>query len=98
MKVSKENIVGLVTALEMFIDTDESKEWSDWLDKSKRIKNRIENIKGIKVTIEDDAETRQGPTVVIRFRENYKGPSLEKILFELENGKPNIFVSATKHQ
>tara|TARA_A100001037_G_scaffold85077_1_gene77220 strand:- start:453 stop:1571 length:1119 start_codon:yes stop_codon:yes gene_type:complete len=97
MKVSKENIVGLVTALEMFIDTDESKEWSDWLDKSKRIKNRIENTKGIKVTIEDDEETRQGPTVVIRFGKNYKGPSLKKILFELENGKPNIFVSTQPH-
>ena len=93
MKVSKENIVGLVTALQMFIDSDESKEWNDWLDKSQNNKNLIKNIEGIIVTIEDDEETRQGPTVVIRFADNYKGPQLDEILFELENGKPNIFVS-----
>ena len=51
MKVSKENIVGLVTALEMFIDTDESKEWSDWLDKSKELKIVLKILKESKLQL-----------------------------------------------
>ncbi len=93
MKVSKENIIGLITALQLFIDQDESMEWDTWLDKAKTIKTLLQDIQGIEVTIEDDKQIRQGPTVVVRFNENYQGPSLEKILFELENGRPNIFVS-----
>ncbi|GIT58815.1 MAG: hypothetical protein Ct9H300mP19_07630 [Dehalococcoidia bacterium] len=39
MKVSKENIVGLVTAIQLFTDSDEAAEWEGWQLKAQYVRS-----------------------------------------------------------
>ena len=65
----------------------------NFCDAAKRLLNR-NNIpfKEINIAIEDEYPNRQGPTVVISFDSNYSGPKSEKIMEELANNDPKIFV------
>jgi|TARA_B100001094_G_scaffold328659_1_gene389556 L-seryl-tRNA(Ser) seleniumtransferase len=92
MKVTKENIIGFITALKLFIEDDEITEKELWYKKAQLIKDKLKPKKGIKIHIDDEYPNRQGPTVVISFMSNYDGPRSEKIMEELSNKDPKIFV------
>ena len=92
MKVSKENIVGLVTAIQLFTDSDEAAEWESWQLKAQYVAERLQGIDGVKVKIEDDPAERQGPQPVLYFEDEFEGPTVSEIKEQLENGDPPIFV------
>jgi D-glucosaminate-6-phosphate ammonia-lyase len=92
MKVSKENIVGLVTAIQLFTDSDEAAEWQGWQSKADYVAERLEGIDGLRVEIEDQASERQGAQPVLYFEDDYDGPSIAEIIDQLESGDPGIFV------
>ena len=92
MKVSKENIVGLVTAIQLFTDSDERLEWEGWKSKAKYVVDRLSGIDGVRAVIEDETNERQGPQPVLRFEDAYSGPSIAEIKEQLQSGDPAIFV------
>ena len=92
MKVSKENIVGLVTAIEIFTDSDEATEWKGWQSKAEYVARRLRDIAGLYVEIEDDPSERQGPQPVLYFSDDFDGPSIVDVKQQLESGDPRIFV------
>ena len=92
MKVSKENIVGLVTAIQLFTDSDEAAEWEGWQMKAQYVAERLQGIDGVHVKIEDDPAERQGPQPVLYFEDEFEGPTVSEIKEQLENGDPAIFV------
>ena len=96
MKVSKENIVGLVTAIELFTDSDEGIEWGGWQSKANYVAARHGGIDGVNVAIEDDPNERQGPQPVLRFDDAYEGPPIAEIKTRLESGDPAIFVGGAE--
>lgn len=92
MKVSKENIVGMVAALELYMDTDESAVIVEWRNKSNYVVRKLENIPGLRVVIEDTPVDRQGPQPVIYFERDWTGPSPADIRKRLLDGDPSIRV------
>ncbi|MCH8114980.1 MAG: aminotransferase class V-fold PLP-dependent enzyme [Chloroflexi bacterium] len=96
MKVSKENIVGLVTAIELFTDSDEGIEWDAWQSKALYVAGRLSGIDGVRVVIEDETNERQGPQPVLRFEDAYKGPSIAEIKEQLQSGDPAIYVGGAE--
>ncbi len=92
MKVSKENIVGLVTALQLFTDSDEAAEWEGWHSKAQFVAERLSGISGVRVELEDDPAERQGPQPVLYFDDDFDGPSIADIKQRLEDGDPGIYV------
>ena len=92
MKVTKENIVGFVTALKLFIEDDEVAEKHFWYKKAESLMSKLKAKEGLKVFIDDEYPNRQGPTVVISFESNYKGPKSEKIMEVLSKSDPKIYV------
>jgi L-seryl-tRNA(Ser) seleniumtransferase len=92
MKVSKENIIGLVTALQLFTDSDEAAEWQGWHSKAQYVAERLSGIDGVRIEIEDDPAERQGPQPVLYFEDDYEGPSISEIKSRLEAGDPGIYV------
>ena len=92
MKVSKENIVGLVTAIQLFTDSDEAAEWEGWQFKAQYVAERLQGIDGVHVKVEDDPAERQGPQPVLYFENDFQGPTILEIKDQLENGDPAIFV------
>jgi L-seryl-tRNA(Ser) seleniumtransferase len=96
MKVCKEEIVGLITALELFVECDHQAEWDDWRAKSQTVVAALQGIPGVNVTVEKGNREgnleREGPQAVIRFETSWKGPSVGEIRESLLGGSPPIHV------
>ena len=92
MKVCKEEIVGLITALELFVEADHETEWVDWKEKSQHIIQSVGKIEGIKTWIHEGPiyEGPTSPTATIELPENWKGPTVDQIEEALRKGDPSI--------
>ena len=90
MKVSKENIIGLVTALELYLDSNEEEEYDSWKEKSEYIKNQLKDIPNLDVKIENTPTDRQGTQPILYFHKDWKWKSPEKFKEEMINGDPPI--------
>lgn len=92
MKVSKENLVGMIAALELYMDTDEAAVIEGWRDKSAYVARKLEGFSGLRVAIEDTPSDRQGPQPVLYFERDWKGPSPAEVRQRLLDGDPSIRV------
>jgi D-glucosaminate-6-phosphate ammonia-lyase len=91
-KVAKEEIAGLLTALDRFVSMDHEAEWAMWRGWSETIVDAGKGIAGVRPVIEDGDPNRQGPTVSFYFEEDWDGPSSEEIQERLLAGDPSISV------
>jgi L-seryl-tRNA(Ser) seleniumtransferase len=98
-KVCKEEIAGLITALEMFVDTDFDVVMADWKAKSIHVADAVKDLPGVRVEIaeptpdHDDASSNY-PRAYIYFEKSWKGPSEKEIRQRLEDGDPTIRVGS----
>lgn len=96
MKVCKEEIIGLITALELFVQRDHQVEWEEWRSKSQAIVEALQGIPGVNVTMEKGNRegnfNREGPQAVITFDASWKGLSIHEIKESLLSGDPPIYV------
>lgn len=93
-KVSKESLVGLVTALELFLESDHEATWDGWRDQARYVTDRLQDIHGLRVMLEDHNPQRQGPQAVIYFEHEWNGPAPEEIREMLSKGDPPIYLGA----
>lgn len=96
MKVCKEEIIGLITALELFVQRDHQVEWEEWRSKSQTIVEALQGIPGVNVTMEKGNRegnfNREGPQAVITFDASWKGLSIREIKESLLSGDPPIYM------
>ena len=92
MKVCKEEIVGLIAALELFERTDHAAQWGAWREQAKGIVDALQGIPGLEVCLEDDDPNREGPQAVIYFEPSWKGPPPEEVQEALRRGEPPIYI------
>lgn len=57
MKVNKEEIFGMLVALEDFLERDHEKEWQEWIDRTKYIADKVEAVP----TVKGKTEVNEGP-------------------------------------
>ena len=89
-KVAKEDIVGLVTALELFLEEDHRAEWERHAEEAARIVAALDGLAGIEAVIEDDDSVWTAPTVLIRIDADETGLTPERVMEALRNGEPPI--------
>ena len=90
MKVSKEEVIGLVTALEMFAEEDEEALISDQRQHTDRLFGQIDGAVSGGVTLMDpDHAGRLYPTVLVNIQVD-SGKTANDVLAELEAGEPSI--------
>jgi len=97
-KTSKEEIVGLVTALELFLAEDEKAEMEHYREVSQRIVDALDGIPGLRVVVEQDPVNRVLPNAVIYFEPSWTGPSGRSVQLALAAGDPHIYVQQGPHQ
>lgn len=95
MKVSKEEIIGFVTALELFVQEDEESEMDHFREKAQKIVDAFIEIPGLRATVEHDDYDFLTPNTVIRFDRDWQGPSKTHIMGALEEGDPPIYLQGT---
>ena len=92
MKVSKEEIMGLITAIQVFLSEDEEAENARYAEMCSRVVDALVEVPGVKVSVEHDRIDYLIPTAMIRFGEDWRGPSMDEILAELSGGDPPVYV------
>jgi L-seryl-tRNA(Ser) seleniumtransferase len=97
-KTSKEEIAGLVTALELFMAEDEAAEMKRYHDLSAAIVDGLADIPGLRAVVEQDAVNRVLPTAVLYFTPDWIGPSGHAVQVALAQGDPHVYVQQGAHQ
>ena len=90
MKVAKEEIVGLITALERFVEEDEDQEMRDYAAIVQPVVDALSEVPGLEVTLEHDELDYLIPTAVMRFGKDWRGPSRDNIAQAMQRGDPPI--------
>ena len=92
LKVAKEEIIGLIEALNIFINEDEESENKKYNKMCQKIVDALIEIPGLEVTVEHDEFSYLVPTTLIKFTNNWKGPSRDTILDNMAIGNPQIYL------
>lgn len=99
-KVSKENIIGLLTALELILNRDEHLEYDKQMAKAEYLAAHLQGLKGVDVNIiPNNAKQYEHPlmphTPVVRIdidKEMLELSSIESIYQVMREGDPGIFI------
>ena len=90
MKVSKEEIVGLVTALELFVQEDEEAEMDRYRGIAQQVTDALAEAPGLEVSLQHDDIDYLIPTALMRFTTAWRGPARDQVAAALEQGNPPI--------
>jgi L-seryl-tRNA(Ser) seleniumtransferase len=91
-KVSKEAIIGLVAALELFLQEDHEAEWARHQDEAGRIVQAIAGIPGVRARIEDDRAVWTAPTILLAIDRAVTGLTPDAVMDSLRRSEPPIMV------
>jgi L-seryl-tRNA(Ser) seleniumtransferase len=91
-KVSKEAIIGLVAALELFLQEDHDAEWARHLDEARRIAAAATGLPGVTVRLEEDRSVWTAPTLLLRLDATGTGLTPDAVMDALRRGEPPIMV------
>jgi L-seryl-tRNA(Ser) seleniumtransferase len=91
-KVGKEEIVGLLRALELFVAEDADARAAEWDGRARRIAGALSGIPALDVAVEDAATDGSVPTVAAAVDEDAAGPSAVELVRRLRGGDPRVYV------
>ena len=92
MKVAKEEVVGLITALNMFLEEDEEVEMRAYRVLAEQVVDALSEIPGLKITLEHDEHDYLIPHAVMKFGPDWNGPSRDEILNAMTEGETPIYL------
>lgn len=91
-KVNKEEMVGMLVALEMFINRDHKAVWKDWENRCNRIASYTRGVKGIKTEIKVPELSNGVPHLHVNWDQAAVGKTPKDVAKELREGNPGIEV------
>jgi D-glucosaminate-6-phosphate ammonia-lyase len=94
MKVGKEELIGLIRALELFCDEDYEALTDEWLERSQQIVATLDKINGFETSITPDEKVSVAPEVIVTVDSNLTGVSATDIVGNLRREEPRVFVGA----
>ena len=92
MKVAKEEIVGITTALRLFVDEDEDAENRRFSQMCQRVVDALIEVPGLRVSVEHDEWNYLVPHAGITFTPDWVGPSRDDVLANMAKGDPPVFL------
>ena len=91
-KVSREEVFGLIAAVEAFLAGDEEQETVEYRRKMESVVDRIAEIPGIVARVEHDPPNHRIPHAVVYLTEDWKGPDRVEVQRRLLGGSPRVYV------
>ena len=97
-KVNKEEIVGMLVALEMFLARDHDAVWKEWEGRCRRIADALEDFEDVRTEVDVPAIANAVPHLRIRW--DYEGRNLRPsdVARQLREGEPGIEVSPSSRR
>lgn len=90
MKVNKEEVLGMMVALELYLARDHDKEWKLWEGQIKLISESALTVKGVETEIHVPEHANHVPSLRIRWDENIVKISKDDMRKKLRDGHPSI--------
>ena len=91
-KVSKEEIAGLLAALEVFVAIDEETETRNYREQMNFVVDQIAEIPGMTAEVKHNYD-HYIPQAVLTFGDNWRGRSTAEIVDRLKAGTPRVFAA-----
>ena len=92
MKVAKEEVLGLVAALSMFVEEDEEAEMRAYRRLVQPVVDALSEVPGLTITLEHDEHDYLIPHALLQFGRDWHGPSRDEIAKAMEEGEPAIYL------
>ncbi len=92
MKVAKEEIIGLVEALQIFVEEDEDAENRRHREMSQQVVDALIETPGLEVSVRHDEWDYLTPIAVMRFTRDWRGPSRDEVDHAMANGDQPIYL------
>lgn len=92
MKVNKEEVLGMLVALETYLTMDHEKEWKLWEDQIKLISDKAKSVSGVETEIHVPEVANHVPSLRITWDETKVKIKASDVRAELRNGHPSIEV------
>ncbi len=92
MKVAKEEIIGLITALRIFVEEDEEAENKRYREMCQQIVDALIEIPGVEVSVEHDYISYHIPTALLTFPSHSGVPFRDQIYSGMTLGDPPIYL------
>ncbi len=92
-KVNKEEIIGMLVALETYLKLDHAAEWKDWEDRCRRITEALKEFPDVKTQVNVPRIANAVPHLQIRWDYQGRKVSVADMVKKLREGKPSIEVS-----
>jgi L-seryl-tRNA(Ser) seleniumtransferase len=92
LKVAKEEIVGLLKALEIFVNEDEDAEMEHYNRMCQRAVDALIEVPGIEATVEHDEHDYLIPHAVFTFTKDWRGRSRNEIRDSMAQGDVPIYM------
>ena len=93
MKVGREEVVGMVTAVESWVRRDHQAEWGQWVARCEHIAERVSRIPGVTALVRrepGESRSNRSPSVAIRWDAATLGITGPEVADLLYNGEPRI--------
>jgi len=92
MKVGKEEIIGCLTALEIWLKMDEKKIYAEWNDRINRIRKLVDTVPGVKTDTYVPDDGNRYPTLKVSWDQEGWHYNINDCVQELRSGDPVIEV------
>jgi L-seryl-tRNA(Ser) seleniumtransferase len=92
MKVNKEELVGMLAALELFVQKDHAAEGREFERRAQEIKKSAEAVPGVKAEIFVPEVANHVPHVRVSWDQNGSGLTPAAVVRTLQDGEPSIVI------
>ncbi|MCR4281905.1 MAG: hypothetical protein NUV72_02600, partial [Bauldia sp.] len=93
-KVGKEEIIGLLTALDLFVAEGDGPRHARWLAEARRLANGIRDHGRVEIAVLGEDDTGEVPVVEIRFPRGAENEAVP-LIKALQHGAPPVYVDQT---
>ncbi|WP_149274271.1 aminotransferase class V-fold PLP-dependent enzyme [Pareuzebyella sediminis] len=98
MKVNKEEVLGMLVALEMYLARDHEKEWELWENQIKLISDSASSVAGVETEIHVPPHANHVPSLKIRWDESVVKITPDELRRQLRDGHPSIETVGNKEE
>ncbi|MGI8672996.1 MAG: hypothetical protein ACR2LU_10365, partial [Luteitalea sp.] len=96
MKVGREEVVGMVVAVEQWVARNHESEWAEWVRRCEHIAERVRSIPGVTAVVAREVQeerSNRSPRVTIRWTAGERGLTGETATALLYDGEPRIAIA-----
>ncbi|MCX7282069.1 MAG: hypothetical protein NTX21_11150 [Alphaproteobacteria bacterium] len=97
MKVNKEEMLGILVALESFLSRDHEKEWQAWERRANVIIAAANSVPGVKAEMYLPEIFNRWPHIRVSWDEAKSGIARADVVRKLRAGEPSIFILSNDH-